>query len=390
MEPSDILDGPLTAPITSVTPDPPQPGIALCLSGGGSRAMLFHVGALLRLNELGLLARVGRFSSVSGGSITAGVLARRWDELAFTDGRATNLEPLVVKPLRELARHRIDVLTWVLGTILPGTTPARRFADVLDEHLYDGWRLNQLPDTPRFVINATNIGTGSLFRFSKPFQGDYLLGRIYDPDTRLALAVAASSAFPPFYSPLRLDLASATWVTDPGNLPADELAAMRRHPALGDGGMYDNLGLETAWNQFQTILVSDGGGTLSRDPHPPGGFLFQPVRVTQVIDRQVRALRKRLLVRSYIEHERSGAYWGIRTDIANYAAPGTLPCPPAAVARLAAVPTRLTRMAERTQERLINWGYAVTDAAIRAHVVLDAPAPAGFPYPKAGVGEATD
>lgn len=119
MEPVHDLDGPLTAPTRSRSPEPPQAGIALCLSGGGSRAMLFHVGAILRLNELGLLGRVDRFSSVSGGSITAGVLARRWGELTFKDGRATNLEPLVVRPLRELARHRIDVLTWVLGTILP-------------------------------------------------------------------------------------------------------------------------------------------------------------------------------------------------------------------------------------------------------------------------------
>ena len=29
----------------------PKPGIALCLSGGGYRAMLFHVGSLWRLNE---------------------------------------------------------------------------------------------------------------------------------------------------------------------------------------------------------------------------------------------------------------------------------------------------------------------------------------------------
>ena len=30
-------------------------GIGLCLSGGGYRAMLFHVGAILRLNEARLL-----------------------------------------------------------------------------------------------------------------------------------------------------------------------------------------------------------------------------------------------------------------------------------------------------------------------------------------------
>src|SRR5260370_11456881 len=54
---------------------------ALSLSGGGYRAMVFHVGALWRLNEVGLLGKLKRISSVSGGSITAGVLALCWKEL---------------------------------------------------------------------------------------------------------------------------------------------------------------------------------------------------------------------------------------------------------------------------------------------------------------------
>ena len=33
-------------------------GWALCLSGGGFRATLFHLGSLLRLNELGVLGRL--------------------------------------------------------------------------------------------------------------------------------------------------------------------------------------------------------------------------------------------------------------------------------------------------------------------------------------------
>ena len=60
----------------------PEPGIALCLSGGGYRAMLFHLGALWRLNEIGYLPKLERISSVSGGSITAGVLGLKWERLA--------------------------------------------------------------------------------------------------------------------------------------------------------------------------------------------------------------------------------------------------------------------------------------------------------------------
>jgi NTE family protein len=50
-----------------------EPGIALALSGGGFRAMLFHAGALMRLNELGVLSRVARISSVSGDPSRRGI-----------------------------------------------------------------------------------------------------------------------------------------------------------------------------------------------------------------------------------------------------------------------------------------------------------------------------
>src|ERR1044072_8486054 len=61
----------------------PEDGVALCLSGGGYRAVVFHVGVLWRGNEPGLLPRLTRVSSVSGGSITAGVLGLHWGELSF-------------------------------------------------------------------------------------------------------------------------------------------------------------------------------------------------------------------------------------------------------------------------------------------------------------------
>ena len=58
-------------------PERGRTGNALCLSGGGFRATLFHLGALRRLNETGVLARLDTISSVSGGSIMAALLATR-------------------------------------------------------------------------------------------------------------------------------------------------------------------------------------------------------------------------------------------------------------------------------------------------------------------------
>jgi NTE family protein len=110
-----------------------------------------------------------------------------------------------------------------------------------------------------------------------------------------------------------------------------------------------------------------------------------------VADNQARSLRKRLLIDSYTRPSdepghRFGAYWGIRTDIANYGLADALPCPSEQTTVLAATATRLARLDRLRQERLINWGYAVCDAALRRHVDPRLPAPSGFPYPDAKVG----
>lgn len=80
--------------------------IALCLSGGGFRATLFHLGALRRLNELGDLSQSECFSSVSGGSILNGVRATRWNNLAKSeaDGVFTNFHRLIADPLRPFCK----------------------------------------------------------------------------------------------------------------------------------------------------------------------------------------------------------------------------------------------------------------------------------------------
>jgi|SRR6266850_2746481 len=97
--------------------DPNLTGLAL--SGGGFRATLFHLGTVWRLNELGYLPKLDRISSVSGGSITAGVLAVRWPKLAFANGVATNFDAEVVQPLRAFCQRSIDAPAIAEGTLLP-------------------------------------------------------------------------------------------------------------------------------------------------------------------------------------------------------------------------------------------------------------------------------
>jgi NTE family protein len=53
---------------------------------------------------------------------------------------------------------------------------------------------------------------------------------------------------------------------------------------------------------------------------------------------------------------------------------------------LAHIATRLKKLDETTMDRLINWGYAVTDAGLRAHVDESIAPPDKFPYPASGIG----
>jgi NTE family protein len=368
---------------------------SLCLSGGGFRAMLFHTGALWRLHQTGLLARISFFSSVSGGSIANGWLALNWAALSAP---GADFQNIFVAGMRQMAWERVDIFAIVSG-LLRGNV-AERVAAVYDRVLFKGARLQSLPDEPRFIFTSANLQTGALWRFSKPYMGDYKVGRIFSPDLPLATAVTASSAFPPLLSPLVLRL-------DPRDfIPAQPSSGLsdpqyRARVVLSDGGVYDNLGLEPIIKRTRTVLVSDGGRPFSTTPRPSGLWPLQLGRVLRCEDNQVRGLRKRALIdcfqlqadlladgtdpqrrQAYRQLARTGTYWGINTHVADYPVRGGLACPSELTDRLTRIPTRLWRMPEEDQERLINWGYAVCDYAIRAHVdPTIAPAKA-WPYPR--------
>jgi NTE family protein len=173
-----------------------EDAIGLCMSGGGYRAMLYHIGALVRLNELGFLPQLQEIASVSGGSIAAGVLARAWSNLRFDDeGVATNFIGEVAEPIIRFASIGVDVKAILLG-LLPCRTAADGVARAYDRHLFYGATLQNLPDRPRFTFMATNLQTGSGWRFAKGYAADYRVGRIDHPRLSLARVVAASTSRP--------------------------------------------------------------------------------------------------------------------------------------------------------------------------------------------------
>ena len=165
----------------------PDVGVGLCLSGGGYRAMLFHLGALLRLVEIGYigsqnipteLGTMKRISSVSGGSITSGVLGNAWEKVVpDADGARERFEQHVVAPVRALAGKTIDVSAVAIG-LLPFTSASKRIAAAYRKNLFHRNTLDMFPETPRFVVNATNLQSGALWRFMRPYTRDWKVGEI--------------------------------------------------------------------------------------------------------------------------------------------------------------------------------------------------------------------
>jgi NTE family protein len=361
---------------------PLEDGIGLCLSGGGYRAMLYHLGSLWRMNELGLLHpdKLKRVSSVSGGSITAAVLGMNWNQLAFNpEGIATteSFIAAVIQPVRRLADESIDVAAVGWGTF----NPFKSISDVVEgyyrDYVFKKKTLQDLPDHPRFVLNATNVQSGSLFRFSKPYMVDYQVARWNHPTVPLARVVAASSAFPPFLSPCTLDLRS-TQPAEVYTLGNEDSEHYLSQICLTDGGVYDNLGLEPVWKNFKIVLCSDGGRKSAFDPKPASDWALHSRRLIELLERQVSALRKKELIASFLAIgqtiHRTGAYWGITTPYQDYD-PATLAppgidlqlTPGTEVPEVAHLETRLTAVLTETQEALINWGYASADAALRRY-----------------------
>jgi NTE family protein len=360
-----------------------RPGTALALSGGGFRATLFHIGTLIRLNELGHLANLERISGVSGGSITAGMLACRWEALKAAGFAAAELDRLVTQQLRKFCSRNIDARAIAEGSISPWSSISEVLAREYDE-LFGNTRLAALPDKPRTVFNTTNLQTGRDFRISKPYMADYRIGRIDTPDLSLGVVVAASSAFPPVLSPCVIEVDPDSWNRTEG---ADLFDNPRyKHTlTLTDGGAYDNIGLEPI-DGFETVLVSDAGAPFGMQNQAKTDPVGQLARALDIATDQARGLRARYLIELAKLRGQKTAYWGIDTKIEKYPAANKLPCDPAKTDGLKDIRTRLNEFNRTEQETLINWGYALCDAAMRSFIAGAANPPTKWPCPNHPLG----
>jgi NTE family protein len=242
-------------------------------------------------------------------------------------------------------------------------------------HLFGRATLQDLPpekDAPRFVFYAASLQTGAGVRMMRRYVADYKVGwRLPRPRIRLADAIAASSAFPPVFSPMIIPTDPDKWRKWKNAKPGSTLddPCFRSRLVLTDGGVYDNLGLEAIWDTYDTVLVSDASAPLKADPTPSSLWAWLTARVLSVLSCQTRALRVRRLIADYQNKVRKGTYWGVATKIGDYGLPDAMAKDTDLTRSLREVRTRLNRFDAIEQGHLINWGYALADAAMRRYVL---------------------
>ena len=309
--------------------------VGIALSGGGSRAIAFHLGCFRALHDLDLLGRVQVLSSVSGGSIISAMYAYSRDSFTTFDRRVVELLRrglqrdvfrAMIHPIsiwKSLQNHFASgvsflwraLLRIVRPTIQAGVTarnPPRRcrtfsrteaLRNVIAKSLVGDTRMHEIArnglDT---VVNATELRTGTAFRFGSRQSGCWRFGTISKEDALVADAVASSAAFPVWLPALERRYQFRNSARAKG----------RTHVLLADGGVFENLGVSTmepgripsiSTNVFDPdfIICCDAStGVFDDDSYP----MYWPSRMTRsflTVFRKVQdSTRKRL-------HELAGA-----------------------------------------------------------------------------------
>ncbi len=273
--------------------------VGIAVSGGGSRAAYFLACVLDELRTIPvepnqttatgggqrtLLDEVDYLSGVSGGALAATYYALH---------RPATSDPAALDTF--FARYRADMrrnfelrsvgrtlfmLRW-LPLALTYYHRGNVMASTWDANFFDDATFADLPtpgpDTPHptLIVNATSYSSGQKFLFTRVpttrFNSSALFARArgarliteghdrdYQPlentgfDTidsdlgrfPLSMAVVASAGVPNLLGPVVLQ---------------DRTSAVPAYEALGDGGIYDNYGLETLMQLFATILEEHPG-----------------------------------------------------------------------------------------------------------------------------------
>ena len=354
--------------------------IAMALSGGGVRASAFHAGVMQRLAASDLMDQLTFLSTVSGGSLIAGLIFcsnnHRWPD------SQTYLKSVLPKIQDQLTSGSLQYSYAWRALVLP-TRLLRGRAHILADQLSSQWgikgTLDQLPDEPRWFINSTCYETGKNWRFSKLRMGDYRTNYVVAPVFPIAEAIASSAAVPGLIGPLVIRSREFEWSRyEQGQLVPGEPAAARFE--LWDGGVYDNLGTESLFKPaggcrdgIDFLIVSDASAALDMSLRSlkrtlkPG---HRTLRLVNIATDQVRGLRARTMVAEFSSGRMNGAYLRMGNTAEEIYSAAKLQAPTgsfltkSSAQKAANFPTTLRRLRNEEFEMLCRHGYEVADATL--------------------------
>lgn len=323
------------------------PTIGLALSGGGSRAIAFHLGCLRALHDRGILEKTTVLSGVSGGSVIAALYAYNDETFEAFEER---VEALLAKGMIwGIARHTflsretpkivlsislagsaallgriVQVMNMLLGLFgLPRQFMLKaaqttldllpRFASrttAFENHLAKSYfantRMNEVARKNLVVVlNAAELRTETAFRFGSAESGCWRFGRLVDTP-KVATAVAASAAFPAMLPAIdrRLEF-------------IHEGKRTTHRAIITDGGVYDNHGVSCMLpgrsSEFSTnalpvdfVIACDAGAGIPTGARRPYFWPSRMLATITTIHRRTQTMSQNLLHRMAANGEIQG------------------------------------------------------------------------------------
>lgn len=358
--------------------------IGIALSGGGIRATVFHLGILKWMAEQGALEEVQRISSVSGASLCIGMV------YAYNNLKWPTSEEFLTKvlPTIENVLLTTDLQFSALQKLVISPNYWNKKVNILAKALESEWgisgNLSELTGNMMWYINCTTYETGKRFRFCRNNMGDYEIGFAKTPDIPISDVMAASAGFPVLIGPYSLFAGDYKW--NPSDFAPQGWRPPKGTIHLWDGGVYDNLGLESIFKPEKGGTLKDGLNCIivSNASSPIGIYnrreelsLRNLKRLLNISMNQVESLRTRMVM-DFINQTKQGMYIKIGNSAKNIALASNcleaIKCDlietclsDKQVKKMRDYPTTLRRPKKDDYQMLLRHGYEVAECTYRCY-----------------------
>ena len=297
--------------------------IGIALSGGGIRATIYHLGVLKWLAENNLMENITYISSVSGGSLCVGLIYahndKKWpSSREYLEKVLPKIEEVIMNNDIQLAALLRMFPFWLHRKV-------NLLAKVIGKKWFVEGIMPDLAASPVWCVNCTTYETGRRFCITQDEMGDIVIGFAQGHDFRIQDAMAASAGFPFLIGPYALRRDKYNWhaSTVDFSIPLnDNRIPGGRFFYLWDGGVYDNLGLESLFH----ISDSPSGGHLNdeidyiivsnasvQSSFKRRAFSASSRRLLDIATDQVSTLRIRSIV-GHITQQKNGMFFQIGSN----------------------------------------------------------------------------